>query len=140
MGRKLKQPKYKINPETPDKPKNSEIFKMFEKCKHKKEQKMIREPQGIGYLENEKNDDLNTDTLPADSAKNCSKSTINLSEICADKLIGKSPKLKPQNRSTFAELRSIFEGGGLISQHEVDPKDTSSKSQVERLNFDSKMK
>ena len=97
---------------------------MFEKFKHKKEQNMIREPQGISYLDS-KTTDLKTDTLPADTAKGCSNVPINLNGICADKFIGKSSKLKPQNRSKFKELRTIFEGGCPISQHDIGHSNTS---------------
>ena len=63
---------------------------------------MIRESQDIGNLNKKNTDESKISTLPDDFVEvihtpNCN---IKLNEICADcKIVGKSPKLKPQKRS-----------------------------------------
>ena len=54
LSKQLKQHKPKLALETPDKPKNSEIFRMFEKFKQKRDQKML---DGNNVIDNHEKDD-----------------------------------------------------------------------------------
>ena len=106
---------------------------MFEKIKHKRDQKVVN------MVENkrENDDDITSVMKPSINTNHCSRNPIKLSEICVEKSVGKSPKLKPKNRTRFEELRSIFEpdavcvpkNGGCINngEHQVQNKYTDLK-------------
>ena len=96
LSKSLKKPKPKLNPEMPEKFKNSEIFRMFERFRQKSE----LNKGGDTDVDADKNDKIKV---------NLSESSMKLGSICIEKSVGRSPKLKPKNRSNFQELRSIFE-------------------------------
>ena len=122
LSKKLKQHKTTLNPETPDKASKSEIFRMFEKIRYKREEKMSQELQDIGLTGDLINENLKIKKMPADSALKASKSPTKLNDIIGGKLVTNSPKLKPKNRSKFEELRSIFESRESSNPHEKNGK------------------
>ena len=93
LSKKFKPSKSKLQQGTPEK---SEIAKMFEKIRLKKEQKMIQDSQDI-----RQNNLISQrfDILPDDSAKNNGQNSPILTQ-------------KIRSKQKFAALRSIFEAGG----------------------------
>ena len=105
LSTKMKPNKQKISPETPEK---SEIFRMFEKLRKKKEQSVTQEPQVVSLSidEPKMKSQSKSDNLPGDSVKE----HYRLSSQCEKgTTFENSPKLKPKNRSKFEEIRSFFE-------------------------------
>ena len=105
LGTKMKPKKQKTAPETPEK---SEIFRMFEKLKKKKEQSVTQEPQIVSHNVEKSQSRLQPkpDSLPDDSVKITS---IKWSQCERGTKFENSPKLKPKNRFKFEEIRLFFE-------------------------------
>ena len=107
----MKHCKPKLTPNTPEK---SDILRMFEKIRSKKEQNMIWDSHNIriddAKITPKRDLASQSNVLPDDFARKSPAVTTKKLEYRP--FLKDSPKLKPKNRSKFEELRSIFEGGG----------------------------